>query len=81
MTFTPKNLIKNINKIGPWSLYGLAEQAIEHYYPEYKRLSRNKPAEGPGIMAKLCDDWHGIVIRYQKEVGYKEFRKGYVNEF
>ncbi len=77
-----ENIIENIDKIGAWSLYGLAETAINHFYPEYKKLySEDRPAESASIMAKLCDDWHGIVVKYQKEVGYKKFRKGYVNEF
>jgi len=29
--FTPENLIKNIKKIGPWSAFGLAEEAMFYY--------------------------------------------------
>jgi len=32
--FTPKNLLKNLNKLGPWSSYALAVDALMHYFPD-----------------------------------------------
>ena len=79
---TPKNLIKNIDRIGGWSLYSLAEIAIQHYYPkEWEEKVDEWESNTPQIMSFLCNDWKGIVIKYQKEIGYKKFSKDYVNKF
>jgi hypothetical protein len=32
--FTPENLIQNIDKLGPWSAYGLAATALSRYFPD-----------------------------------------------
>ena len=32
--FTPENLLENLHKLGPWSAYGLASVALQHYFPD-----------------------------------------------
>lgn len=34
----------------------------------------------PSQMAVISSDWRGEIIKYQKEIGYKFFADGYVNE-
>lgn len=84
--FTPKNIIKNIDKIGPWSAYGLAVEAIEHYHPSVKRIKdfQKKLEKQVYFSHKRGFSWHDWIIKYQKEVGYyapKGFNKSAVNEF
>lgn len=33
LIITSDNLIENIDKIGAWSIYGLANIALQHYFP------------------------------------------------
>ena len=84
--FTPENLIKNIKKIGPWSAFGLAEEAMFHYFPHIKRM--RDTAKQIGEMARISSlfemDWGDWIVKYQKEVGYDApngFGREYVNEF
>lgn len=71
--FTPENLIENIDKLGAWSSYGLAEQAIEHYHPEclgmegMEKLNYISNLKCNGEENTHWQDW---IIKYQKEVGY-----------
>ena len=86
MKFTPENLIENIDKIGPWSIYGLAVEALRHYFPEkYEIIDYD-----PSVMEELemvnslgCECWQDLIIKYQKENGYDAldgFDEGFVNE-
>lgn len=83
--FTPENLIENIDKLGAWSSYGLAEIAIEHYHPECLKLGGQEKLDY--IVSLKCDGredtyWSDWIIKYQKEVGYAgPFHPGAVNEF
>ena len=86
MIITPKNLIENLNKIGPWSAYGLAIEALQHYFPnEYDEngdciLGSKREIE---LLEDIdCNSWQDAIIKYQKEVGFKckEFNGDCVNE-
>lgn len=87
MRFKPANIIKNIHKIGAWSAYGLAEEAIEHYHPSIKRFKNDvtKLLERQvHFSQKRGFTWHDWIVKYQKEVGYKikgYWNKDAVNEF
>ena len=70
--FTPKNLEKNIHKLGPWSAYGLAGESLMHYFPDeyddncYCELDRELE-----LMVELkCNTWQDAILKYHKEVGY-----------
>lgn len=82
--FTPDNLLDNIDKLGPWSSFSLAEEAILHYFPNIKRIKST--VEQINAMSKLCHEfemyWSDWIIMYQNDVGYKgKFNTGAVNEF
>lgn len=81
--FTLDNLIDNADKLGPWSSYGLASEALKHYFPEeYDEDAGCSTQREVELVDKLgCKYWSDVVIKYHKEVGYKKLRKGYVNMF
>jgi hypothetical protein len=84
--FTPENLIENIKKIGPWSAFGLAEEAMFYYFPHIKRMrdTGKQIAEMARISTLFSMYWKDWIIKYQKEVGYNApngFDTGCVNEF
>ena len=88
MKITTDNLIENLPKIGAWSSYSLASEALQFYFPkEYDK-------EGDCILGtkremdlcfKLeCNSWQDVIIKYHKEIGYKRkqniFQKIEVNK-
>jgi hypothetical protein len=84
--FTPENLIENLDKLGPWSAYGLASEALRHYFPEsYDEDGNCEVSEEANLLEKLgCQYWHDVIIKYHKEVGYvapNGFDSRIVNEF
>lgn len=84
--FTSDNLLDNIDKLGPWSSYGLARIALKHYFPEYYDEDGNCDVSiEVELCAKLgCEYWNDVIIKYQTEVGYDApdgFNPDYVNEF
>jgi len=86
LIITPENLIENIDKIGAWSIYGLASQALQHYFPsEYDENDYCEVSREVELLAQLgFDCWQDVVIKYQTEVGYvapNGFNPDYVNEF
>lgn len=82
--FTPENLLANIHKLGPWSCYGLASDALRHYFPEEYEDEDNQPStlHECSLLEKLgCEYWQDAVVKYHKEVGYKgAFNPVCVNE-
>jgi len=83
---TSDNLIENIDKIGPWSIYGLASIAIKHYFPnEYDADDYCSTVREAELCTELgCMYWQDVVIKYQTEVGYKcpgGFNPEYVNAY
>lgn len=84
--FTPENLIENIEKIGAWSSWCLAETALQHYFPEEFDDDGNCDVQRE---IELCDKigckyWHDVIVKFQKEVGYNTpngFDTDYVNEY
>lgn len=72
--FTPENLIENIEKVGPWSAYGLASSALQYYFPDEYDEDGNCKGEVQREI-ELCQQlgcfyWHDVIIKFQKEVGY-----------
>lgn len=80
--FTPDNLIDNLDKLGAWSMYGLASSALQHYFPEEYEDGYCSTLTEVKLLEKLgCDYWEDAIIKYHKEVGYKgEFNPKAVNE-
>ncbi len=73
MIYTPQNLIENLENIGPWSTYGLASEALLHYFPDY--YDENDYCD-PLVECKLpeklgCVTWQDVIIKFQTEIGYK----------
>lgn len=72
--FTPDNLLENISKLGAWSSYGLASCALAHYFPDLYDIETGKCPEikeEVELMYSIgCSNWHEIVIKFHKEVGY-----------
>lgn len=82
--FTPDNLLENIHRLGPWSCYGLASKALQHYFPEsYDEDGYCDVAEEAKLLSKLrCNYWEDVIVKYHKEVGYVNgFDPDRVNEF
>lgn len=86
MTITTENLIENLPKLGGWSLFGLAEEALRHYFPE--EFDEEEGCEIDRIIELMyelnCDNWAQVVEKYHTEVGYKPeggvFNSKVVNE-
>jgi len=82
--FTPDNLIDNVHKLGGWSAYGMAEEAINYYYPYIAEIEDvqkriDKEVEAIGLLGGNC--WQDVIVKYHREVGYKgEFNPDCVNE-
>lgn len=86
LQITPENLIENIEKIGAWSIYGLATEALQYYFPrEYDENDCCDTQREVQLLQELgFNCWQDVVIKYQKEVGYKvpdDFNLAAVNEF
>jgi len=82
--FTPANLIANLDKLGAWSSYGLAETALKHYFPYEYDEDGYAPIETElRLMKELnCDNWQDAIIKYHNEVGYKgRFNPKGVNQY
>lgn len=84
--FTPKNLIENLPHLGPWSSYGLASSAIQHYFPEIYDEEGYCDVEKEVEKLKELGFiwWHDVVEKYHKEIGYtleELSNKNYVNEY
>jgi len=83
---TSENLIENLQNIGPWSTYGLASIALQHYFPkEYDYNGFCETKREVELANKLgCQYWEDVIKKYQKEVGYNApdgFNEDYVNEY
>ena len=84
--FISENLLENIDKLGPWSAYGLASEALQHYFPDdYDEDGYCDTAEEVKLLDRLgCQYWHDAIVKYQNEVGYvapSGFDPDAVNEF
>jgi len=84
--FTPENLLSNLDKLGPWSTYGLAVEALQYYFPDsYDENGYCDSMEEVKLLDKLeCQYWSDAVVKYQNEVGYVRpngFNPDAVNEF
>ncbi len=73
MTITTTNLIENLPNLGGWSLFGLAEEALQHYFPEeFDEDEGCETSRAVELMHELgCDNWAQVVKKYHTEVGYK----------
>jgi hypothetical protein len=85
--FTPENIIENIDKVGPWSSYGLACIALAKYFPkEYN----DRTGKCPDIYREIklieklgCSTWHDVIVKFQTEIGYNApngFNPKFVND-
>jgi hypothetical protein len=81
--FTAENLLNNLDKLGGWSSYGLAIEALQHYFPnKYDEFGDCDIDTELELMKKLeCNNWQDIIIKYHKEVGYKSFDPKAVNQY
>lgn len=86
---TPSNLIELLPRIGAWSTYCLAEEALLHYFPSLYM----KNLLGQAVMPDECvsalidmglDSWQELIVKFHKEVGYTreggEFDPVWINE-
>jgi hypothetical protein len=85
--FTTENLLDNLDQLGAWSSFGLAEEAIKYYYPDEFHEENGCPS---GRVAELLHEmgfrfWHEVIQKYHTEVGYKPlngvFNTDAVNKF
>jgi hypothetical protein len=83
IVFTPENLLDNIESLGPWSSYALAEIAICHYFPDVRKIK--KPVDLIKAMSDLCFIyemyWSDWIIMYHNDIGYKRINPRFVNEY
>lgn len=83
--FTSENLLDNLDKLGGWSMYGLASDALQHYFPEvYDNDEPYNPTvqQEVDLVHKLgLKYWDDVVRKYHNEVGYKNFNPECVNEY
>jgi len=84
--FTPENLLENLHKLGPWSAYGLASVALQHYFPhEYDEDGSCEVAREAELLQQLgCTNWDEAIVKYHKEVGYvapNGFDPDFVNQY
>lgn len=70
--FTPENLIENLDKLGAWSSYGLASEALQHYFPDmYDENGYCDTMIECNLPQKIgCTYWQDVIKKYHKEVGY-----------
>lgn len=86
MIFTPQNLIENISKLGAWSAYGLAIEALQYYFSNEYDINGDckggTQREAELVTELNLNSWQDVIIKYQNEVGYKckEFNPQVVNE-
>lgn len=84
---TTHNLLDHIDEIGPWSAYGLASEALQHYFPdEYDEHGHCEVSREAELVDKLgCRYWQDVVKKYHTEIGYTRpggiFDDGAVNKF
>ena len=73
MTITTQNLIENLPKLGNWSIFSLAEQALRHYFPsEFDENDYCETSRVVELMHELgCKTWNEVIEKYHTEVGYK----------
>jgi hypothetical protein len=84
LVFTPNNLIDNLDKLGPWSIYFLASEALKQFFPEVYKNGDLSVQEEAKLMEEMlgCQHWDEVVLKYQNEIGYKgPFNPDYVNEY
>lgn len=82
--FTPENLLDNLDKLGCWSTYGLASDALSHYFPEEYKDEDNQPStirEIELVHELGLEYWEDVIRKYHTEIGWKEaFNPEAVNE-
>lgn len=81
--FTSENLLDNLDKLGGWSAYALACEALQHYFPEeYDENGHCEIQREVELTEKLeCNTWVDLIKKFHAEVGYKSFNPDVVNEF
>lgn len=83
--FSPKNVHKRIDEVGPWSYFFLSEIAFKYYYKWYAGLYEMNLTAAISAISKHEPDIDALIVRFQKDYGYhklyKTFPKGYVNQW
>jgi hypothetical protein len=84
--FTTENLLDNLDKMGAWSSYGMASEALKHYFPEeYDEDGNCDTSKEVDLLQKLgCNYWQDAIKKYHTEVGYVApdgFNPNCVNEY
>ena len=77
--FTADNLMENIDKLGPWSAYGLAGEALQYYFPnEYDENGYCDTDREIELLHSLgCKYWQDAIKKYHREVGYSPGPNGF----
>ena len=80
---TPENLINNMQQLGPYSRFYLAEVAFKHYYGWYRGMYEIDPVQAINEMSEKEPDWDKLIERYHQEEGYTEhsLNPDFVNKF
>jgi hypothetical protein len=84
MIITPENLIENLHTLGPWSLFGLTEEAMFHYHPELQSIQDVTSRLDKMLSLSRGMTWKDWIVKYDKEIGYHApngFNPMAVNEF
>jgi len=72
MIFTKENLIENLDKVGPWSMLCLAEEAVEHYFPWDDEYGSREVKETVKLVKQLgYENFQDLVEKFHTDVGYK----------
>ena len=72
MTITTENLIENLPKLGNWSIFSLAEQALRHYFPSEFECDYYEVSKIVELKKRLgCTTWIEVIEKYHTEIGYK----------
>ena len=84
--FTTENLLANLDKLGAWSAYGLASEALQYYFPDsYDENGDCDTMREAELLTELgCKYWQDAIIKYHNEVGYiapNGFNPMCVNEY
>lgn len=70
--FTTENLAGNLHRLGAWSTFALAEEALQHYFPdEFDEFGSCDTARCVELLHELgCGNWEHAILKYHTEVGY-----------
>jgi hypothetical protein len=85
--FTKDNLLDNLQLLGAWSAFALAEEALEYYFPNEFDEEGGCPSSRSAELLKEvgCPYWEDVIRKFHTEVGYNPpngvFSSDYVNRY